>query len=719
MKVIPLAAALVLLAGTPLWAANSLSASPGPNQGMNLVGERNHQRIPVSRIEGKLAWSFPANPHGRHELFEIADDDFKDGGHPSVVFTVDYYDQGAGPVVLEYDSLGSEPGSQAKRAGVIRLGDTKTWKQATFAVTDARFDDRYGEADFGFSIPPNFEFALGGVSIALGTAPPSVQWTQTPRGKIYVGSYDASKIFPGTQHRYIIYVPKEYDGTKPACIYVAQDGYKREFGSVFNHLIYNKQMPVTVGIFISPGTVLAPDMKTQANRGNRCYEYDSLGPDFARFLLDEMIPFVAKTYNLNLSQDPNDHAIGGASSGGICAFNAAWERPDGFRRVYSASGSFAAFRGGDILPLMVREFEPKPIRAFLYVGTDDMVNAGGDWNQANHEMDRALKFAGYDYSFNEKVGRHTVDYVDGFADGMKWLWRDYPAPITPGKTTGRLQDVLIPGQDWTVAGQGSGNIAGIAVSPKGEVFFCDSGANRIDRIGADGAIQTAYQDGQQVNALTFGPDGGLYGVSAATGNVVAFNANGGGVISSGIRGHDIIAPHSGGLYVTEPGAPGAASSKVWYISPGGEKKVVDTGLEKATGLAISPDGWLLDVADGASHWVYSYKINPDGTLSDKQHFFWLHVPDDADDSGVDGLCFERAEAKLFAATRMGIQTLGTQGHAQGIIVPPGQPLGAICLGGPDFNILYAACGDKIYKRQVLVKGIHSFDAPVKPGPGKL
>ena len=686
---------------------------------MVLLPERTHERIPVSRVDGHLAWTFPASPQGRHEYFSIKDDDFKDGGHPSVIFTVDYYDQGTGVLNLEYDSLIEDKSGIVKRAGTIPLTDTKTWKQATFAVTDARFDDRCADADFRINVPLNTGFVFGGVSITLGTAPASVVWHQTPRGKILNGSFDTSKFFPGSVHKFSVYVPKEYDGAKPACIYVAQDGFRPQFASALNKLIFAKQMPVTVGIFISPGNLMAP-LPTQSNRSNRCYEYDSLGSDYARFVLEEVIPYVAKTYSLNLSPDANDHGIGGASSGGICAFNAAWERPDGFSRVYSSSGSFVAFRGGDILPLMVREFEPKPIRVLMYVGTKDMVNSGGDWNEANHELDRALKFAGYDYSFKEIVGGHTVDYVEGFQDAMKWLWRDWPAPIKSGTGLSRIQDVILPGESWTEAAHGYHNAQGLAVNPKGEVFFSDTGANRIYKIGTDGKVEPFQNDAHQVNALTCGADGSLYGVSETTGNVVGFDAAGNArVIATGIHGHDLIATHTGGLYITEAGPEGEAESKVWFISATGEKKVVDTGLQGATGIAISSDGWLLDVADGRSHWVYSYQINPDGTLTNKQRFYWLHKPDDADDSGADGLCVERATGNLFAATRMGIQILGGQGHAQGIMSSPGQTLSQICLGGPDFNVLYATCGDKVFRRNVKVKGFHAFEEPAKPIGGKL
>jgi sugar lactone lactonase YvrE len=161
-----------------------------------------------------------------------------------------------------------------------------------------------------------------------------------------------------------------------------------------------------------------------------------------------------------------------------------------------------------------------------------------------------------------------------------------------------------------------------------------------------------------------------------------------------------------------------ADSKVWYVSPTGEKKVVDTGLQGATGITTSVDGWLLFVADGRSHWVYSYQINADGTLSNKQRFYWLHVADDADQSGAEGLCVDR-EGRLFTATPMGIQISGLQGHLQGIIAAPSAKISAICFGGPNFDVLYAACGDKVFQRKLKVKGANIFQDPIKPPPTKL
>ena len=165
-------------------------------------------------------------------------------------------------------------------------------------------------------------------------------------------------------------------------------------------------MPVTIGVFVRPGDLPAT-VKDTLGRRNRCFEYDGVGDNNVRFLVEELLPFVAKKFDLKLSTSGNDRCIAGGSSGGIAAFNAAWQRPDAFSRVYANSGSFVAFRGGHEFPTLVRKFEAKPIRAYLTTGTHDMENCAGDWFLLDQEMDKALRFSGYDYRFRIINGGHV------------------------------------------------------------------------------------------------------------------------------------------------------------------------------------------------------------------------------------------------------------------------------------------------------------------------
>jgi enterochelin esterase family protein len=236
-----------------------------------------------------------------------------------------------------------------------------------------------------------------------------------------------SEIYPGTERKYWVYVPAQYDPQKPACVMVFQDGARyadrqREFRvpTVFDNLIYKKEMPVTIGIFIDPGTPAAGRNRQE----QRSIEYDTLSDQYAKFLEKEILPDVGKQYNLR--QDAAGRAICGLSSGGICAFTVAWERPDLFSKVLSHVGSFTNIRGGDVYPGRIRNTRPpKPICVFLQDGSGDLDNQFGNWPLANQQMALALKFAKYDYKFEYGDGAHDGKHGGAILpDSLRWLWRD-------------------------------------------------------------------------------------------------------------------------------------------------------------------------------------------------------------------------------------------------------------------------------------------------------
>ena len=181
------------------------------------------------------------------------------------------------------------------------------------------------------------------------------------------------------------------------------------------------------------------------------------------------------------------------------------------------------------------------------------------------------------------------------------------------------------------------------------------------------------------------------------------------MIAEGLRGNDLVVRHDGGMYVTEP-SPGNEPSKVWFVTPSGEKKVVDTGLKFANGVTLAPDQSLLYVAESRTHWVYSYQVGADGSLAFKQKYFHLHVPDSADDAGADGLKVDR-DGRLYVATRMGIQVCDQAGRVNCIIPTPNGKIANLCFGGADFDTLYATCGDRVYRRKLKVKGVNAFEGP--------
>ena len=541
-----------------------------------------------------------------------------------------------------------------------------------------------------------------------------------PKGDVTKYTFAKSKVFPGTVRDYWVYVPKQYDGKTPACVYVNQDGVQYNAPAVFDKLIAEKAMPVTIGVFVMHGRVLAPSANA-LDRFNRSYEYDGLGDNYVRFLLDELLPDVeAKTAPdgrpIKLSKSGNDRCIGGASSGAICAFTAAWERPDAFTRVFSAIGTYVGLRGGNDYPTLIRKVEPKPLRVFLQDGENDLNIYGGDWWMANQEMERALKFAGYEVEHAWGTGGHNGQHATQvFPDAMKWLWKGWPEPVKTGRGSPQMKDVLLPGEGWKLVGEGYGFTEGPAVNQKGEVYF--NGGGKTYRVGSDGKPVVFLTDSKRGDGQRFGPDGRLYANASGTSQVLAWDADGKAtVIADGFKGNDLVVAHDGGIYDTDPfGTPN--NSKVWYISPKGEKKVVDTGLKFANGVTLSPDQTLLYVADSRTHWVYSYQIKPDGSLAHKQRYYHLHLHDRDDDTGADGLRTDR-DGRLYVATKLGIQFCDQAGRVNGIIPTPNGKVSNLCFGGPDFDVLYATCGDKVYARKVKVKGANHDQAPIKPkAPG--
>ena len=470
-------------------------------------------------------------------------------------------------------------------------------------------------------------------------------------------------------------------------------------------------IPVTVGVFVSSG--ILPTGPNRPSRTNRSFEYDGLGDGCARFLLDELLPHIVKTHKLNLSTDGNDRCIAGSSSGGVCAFTAAWERPDAFRRVFSAVGSYAAFRGGNIYPILIRKVEPKPIRVFLQDGNMDVNISAGDWWLANQEMERALSLVGYEVQHAWGTGGHdNIQGTEVFPEAMRWLWKDWPAPIKAGAGSMHHRDILLPGESWRVVAQGYQHAAGLAVNAKGEVFFNDVPASKTYKIGLDGKVTVFLANSKGGRGQAFGPDGRLYMAAAGAGQIVAYDAEGRDrVIAEGIHGHGVVVGHSGNLYVTDPGAGDAEGSRVWLINinKAGEKKLVDTGLASATGVAFSCDQAFLSVADRRSRWVYSYEVRPDGSLANRQQFEWLHVPDAADGSGADGICTDQ-DGRRYVATRMGIQVCSREGRVTCIIPTPNGRVSGLCFGGANFDALFAACGNMVFQRKVKVRGGVSVSA---------
>lgn len=567
-----------------------------------------------------------------------------------------------------------------------------------------------------FAQPPIEKYPVDSASLEL----PGV-----PRGEVLKFTHQHSVIFPGTWREYWVYIPAQYRPEQPACIYVNQDGIQWKAPTVFDNLIYRKEMPVTIGIFVSPGRVPAADTATGLDRYNRSLEYDGLGDAYVRFLLEELLPEVEKQKAsdgrpIRLSKNGNDRAIGGSSSGAICAFTAAWERPGEFSRVFSAIGTYVGLRGGHRYPGLIRKYEPKPIRIFLQDGSNDLNIYGGDWWKANETMERALTFAGYEVRHAWGEGGHSGAMGNSiFPDVMRWLWKDWPKPVTAGTSKNQfLSELLIPGEDWELVGQGYRFTEGVAVNAAGAVFYQDIPNSRTYKVGSDGKPVPLAIDAKRASGTSFGPDGSRYVVAGATKQILRYDTHEKEtVIADSISGNDLVVAGNGNIYVTAPDGQ-EKPSKLYLIRPNGDKLIVDEGIKFANGVALTPDQTQLYVAESASHWIWIYTVRPDGTLTNKQRYGWLEVPDNAENAWPDGLKTDR-EGRLYTASRMGIQVLDQTGRVNAILPVPSGQSSNCCFGGAGFNILYVSCGDKVYRRKLKVRGANPFEGPYRPSKPHL
>lgn len=265
----------------------------------------------------------------------------------------------------------------------------------------------------------------------------SLPQANVPKGRLEGPFLFRSSVIADTVRKYWVYVPSQYEAAKPACVLVFQDGARAinpngvlRVDQVLENLIAKQQIPVTIGIFITPGQRGAtfPEEIGTGNPDNRDREYDVLDDTYARFIVDEMLPEVGKKYNL--TTDPAGRAIGGSSSGAICAFTVAWHRPDQFRNVVSMIGSYTNIHGGHVYPDLVRKADRKPIRIFLQDGEQDLRSPNDldrDWYLQNKKMVAALTDKGYDMAHVFGSGGHSDDHGGAMLPLMlRWIWRDYP-----------------------------------------------------------------------------------------------------------------------------------------------------------------------------------------------------------------------------------------------------------------------------------------------------
>ena len=570
--------------------------------------------------------------------------------------------------------------------------------------------------------------SLPAQSYTLG--PDSMRQDGVPQGKIEHFEH-TSEVYPGTIRDVWVYIPAQYDGADPAAVMVFQDGHnfintegdRAWMGPVvLDNLIHKKRMPVTVGVFVKWGLMPALN-ENQRERYNRSFEYDALGDRYATFLIDELLPAVAKRYSLNLTEDPNLRGIGGSSSGAITAFNAAWERSDYFRRVLSFVGSYVNLRGAQTLESLVRKHEPRPLKVFLQDGRNDLDIYSGSWWMANQTLAKSLTFAGYDSRFI--IGHEGHNNLHGRAilpDAMAWLWNRWEQPIARNrrKTGDRqwVQEFLDPNEDWELVSEGHTFTEGPAVAPNGDVYFSDVREAKIFRVDArTGKVSLFLDNTGLTNGLMFGPDGRLYSCRRETEQIVAIDVKTmkEEVIAEGAQPNDIVVLASGDLYFSNPW-----DKRIWFVPKGGEKRLVFEDPESGflNGVVTSPDQSLLMVNDSRDRWVWSFQIQPDGSLENGQKFYRLETPDGTYRSSADGMAITQ-DGYLLVATAEGVQICDQPGRVIGIISKPQRSfLSNLTFAGPDLKTLYATAEDKVYRRRVRMQGVQQ-SSPVKPPRPRL
>ena len=552
--------------------------------------------------------------------------------------------------------------------------------------------------------------------------PDSQRREDVPKGRVEPYRFTNSKVYPGTERDYFVYIPAQYDPVKPAALMVFQDGrnYARDTGQwrvpiVFDNLIASGEMPVTIAVCINPGVV--PGGEGNQNRFNRSFEYDTVSDRYATFLIDELLPEVKKKYAI--TDDPNLRGIAGSSSGAIAAFGVAWHRPDQFRRVFSTIGTYVGLRGGNEYPTLIRKTEPKPIRIFLQDGSNDLNIYGGSWWNANLTMLSALQWAGYQVKHEWGEGGHNGKHGGAILpDAMRWLWKDFQKPIEVdfGEHP-ELKNRLIPGEDWQLVSSGHDFTEGPAVSPSGEVFFVDAKRSEVWMIADPDAAKPQAEKFAEVRGVTglmFDADGNLYCACNRAKQVVRLARDGQRtVLAKGMNCNDLVVVDHG-IYVTSP-----PDASVYYIPiGGGEATKVGTGPNKPNGLIVTPDKRFLYVVDSAGRYVWSYRIESDGSLSAGQPYSYLHLPADAIATGADGATMT-ADGTLIVATTSGLQIFDQPGRVHVITSRPKRDgkLTNCVFAGKDFKTLFVTLGSEVYRRTTKMVGITPWQpaaAPPKP-----
>lgn len=549
-------------------------------------------------------------------------------------------------------------------------------------------------------------------------------------GRVERFTFTESKVFPETHRDGWVYVPAGHDGGAELAVMVFFDGHayvstngQMRVPVVLDNLIARGEVPPMAAVFVNPGNrgMTNPPPEGWGNRSNRSFEYDSMGGLGARFVIEELLPFVEQRYGLKFSTDPARRGICGMSSGGIAAWTVAWERPDSFGRVLSHIGSFVNIRGGHVYPALIRKTERKPIRVFLQDGSNDLNNLHGNWPLANQEMASALAFAGYDFKFVLGDGAHNGRHGGAILpDSLRWLWR--PATLPPQPSTNNwpgdeaLNKILADGGnpgDWELVGEGYGFTDAACGDADGHFYFSDLGKATLYRVPPGGKPASWMVGGPRISGMKFGADGRLYAASQgdtsddpknprkkivsidpATRDVIEIAVN--------VSPNDLVVSRAGWIYFTDTGAgevvrvPTSARSMSRPPAAAG-------GIKSPNGIALSPDQRQLWVSEYGGTHVWGFLVDADGELRGGERYMTLRNPPERADSGGDGMTVD-AQGRVYVTSHLGVQMFDWTGRLGGVIGRP-QNKGAVscAFAGPGGSYLYVCNADRVYRRRTLTK----------------
>ena len=519
--------------------------------------------------------------------------------------------------------------------------------------------------------------------------PATVRLPEEQRGEVLKFQLTDSKIYPGTRREVLVYVPQQYDGSKPACLLVCMDGILYDATTVMDNLIATGEMPVTIGVFINPGVVY--DEADKVVRYNRCKEFDSTDEQLALFIESEVLPHVEelrskKGLPILVSKDANDRAITGASSGGIAAFSVAWHRPDMFSRVYTTVGTFVAMRGGNTYPSIVRKTEPKPLRIYMQDGWHDVWNPiFGEWFEYNLLMESALNFAGYEAFHKWDRGNHSIRYgMIAFPDAMRWLWKGYPAKVQKGKSlNGMLKDILLPEEDWKeVKLNTQPNIALFAAPDSAALFTAN---HKVYKVAHDGTV-TEY--------ATLKADEQLMGWNLTARGTSLYKD--GKKVAGGLHELQAALSLANGKFVALCGKDAKKTSQVLTLSEG------------CRALAISPDNRFLVTGEKNSHHLISTILDQQGNMLYSEPFYYLHDLSNGTKQLSGNMAFD-AKGNLYVATTMGVQVCDHNGRVRAILSLPAGRVDALAFSG---NYLFVQCGARLFVRRLHATSYNSWETPV-------